>query len=232
MVKIAQALAAVIPTSHSSQPRPLLRSRAPRSSARRGDRAMKTFDVQSIGILASRTRVFELVAEPANLPKWASAFKCADNRSARLQTPQGTAAIALGTDSRRDAGTIDWTMTFPDGSVGTAYARVTPDGENRSLLVCAHGAARPVGSRAGSAQCATQDPCGRARALEDNPRSQMIKLDPDPVAAARQGSRAALEAGSFAATAGLQPRDPDVGQPARRRGRHARNPDQGGHASG
>jgi hypothetical protein len=25
-------------------------------------------------------------------------------------------------------------MTFPDGSVGTAYARVTPDGENRAVF--------------------------------------------------------------------------------------------------
>src|SRR5215510_4743199 len=95
---------------------------------------MRTFDVQSIGIETPRSRVFEYVAEPTNLPKWASAFKSADNRSALLQTSQGTAAITLRTDARRDAGTIDWTMTFPDGSVGTAYARVTPDGENRSVF--------------------------------------------------------------------------------------------------
>jgi hypothetical protein len=95
---------------------------------------MKTFDVQSIGIETSRSRAFEFVAEPSNLPRWANAFKSADKHSARLQTPQGTAAIALRTDARRDAGTIDWTMTFPDGSIGTAYARVTPDGENRSVF--------------------------------------------------------------------------------------------------
>src|SRR5215510_14455156 len=91
---------------------------------------MRTFDVQSIGIETPRSRVFEYVAEPTNLPKWASAFKSADNRSALLQTSQGTASITLRTDARRDAGLIDWTMTFPDGYVGTAYARVTPDGEN------------------------------------------------------------------------------------------------------
>lgn len=95
---------------------------------------MKTFDVQSIGIEAPRNRVFEFVAEPSNLPSWANAFKSADKHSARLQTPQGTAAIALRTDARRDAGTIDWRMTFPDGSVATAYARVTPDGESRSVF--------------------------------------------------------------------------------------------------
>lgn len=95
---------------------------------------MKTFDVQSIGIEASRNRVFEFVAEPSNLPRWANAFKSANARSARLETPQGTVPIELRTDARRDAGTVDWTLTFPDGSAGTAYARVTPDGENRAVF--------------------------------------------------------------------------------------------------
>jgi len=95
---------------------------------------MKTFDVQSIGIEAPRSRVFEFVAQPSNLPKWTSAFKSADARSARLETPQGGVAIELRTDARRDVGTVDWTMIFPDGSVGTAYARVTPNGEDRSVF--------------------------------------------------------------------------------------------------
>lgn len=95
---------------------------------------MKTFDVQCIGIVASRNRVFEFVAEPTNLPLWANAFKSADTHSARLETPKGAVAIGLRTDARRDAGTVDWTMTFPDGSVGNAYARVTPDGEDRAVF--------------------------------------------------------------------------------------------------
>lgn len=95
---------------------------------------MKTFDVQSTGIEASKECVFEFVAEPGNLPKWASAFKHADARSALLQTPQGAVTIGLKTDARRDAGSVDWTMTFPDGSVGTAYSRVTPDGEKKSVF--------------------------------------------------------------------------------------------------
>jgi hypothetical protein len=106
---------------------------------------MKTFDVQSIGIEAPRNRVFEFVAEPANLPKWADAFKSADKQSARLQTPQGAVTIALKTDARCDAGTIDWTMSFPDSSVGTAYARDARRREQVRVLVCAHGAARSVG---------------------------------------------------------------------------------------
>jgi len=94
---------------------------------------MKTFDVQSVGIEAPRSRVFEFVAEPSNLPLWAKAFKEADRRSARLETPQGETDIKLRTDASPEAGTIDWTMTFPDGAVGTAYSRVTPDGGSRSI---------------------------------------------------------------------------------------------------
>ena len=90
--------------------------------------------MQSIGIEAPRSRVFEFVAQPSNLPRWTSAFKSADARSARLETPQGAVTIELRTDARRDAGTVDWTMIFPDGSVGTAYARVTPDAEDRSVF--------------------------------------------------------------------------------------------------
>jgi hypothetical protein len=94
---------------------------------------MKTFDVQSIDIEAPRTSVFAFVAEPANLPLWTHAFRSADGHSARMETPQGTVDIALDTDARREAGTIDWTMTFPDGQKGLAYSRVTPDGPSRSI---------------------------------------------------------------------------------------------------
>lgn len=95
---------------------------------------MRMFDVQSIGIEASRSRVFEFVAEPTNLPRWTNAFKSADARSAQLETPQGAMTIELKTDARQDAGTVDWTMTLPGGSVGAAYARVTPDGDNRAVF--------------------------------------------------------------------------------------------------
>jgi hypothetical protein len=93
---------------------------------------MKTFDVQSVGIDAPASQVFEFVAEPANLPRWTDAFKHADARSAHLATPHGVVDIELGTDAQRKAGTVDWRMTFPDGAVGNAYSRVTPDGDSKS----------------------------------------------------------------------------------------------------
>jgi len=93
-----------------------------------------TFDVQFVGIQASAARVFAFVAEPGNLPRWTSAFKRADSRSAQLATPQGVVDIELATIAQREAGAIDWKMTFPDGAVGKAYSRVTPDGEARSVF--------------------------------------------------------------------------------------------------
>jgi hypothetical protein len=94
---------------------------------------MKTFDVQSIAIEKPADTVFEFVADPANLPKWTNAFKSADAQSAMLETPGGTVSIKLETVALRDTGTVDWKMSFPDGTVGTAFSRITPDGENRSI---------------------------------------------------------------------------------------------------
>lgn len=94
---------------------------------------MKTFDVQSIGIARPAGEVFAFVADPANLPKWTHAFKRADKTSAELATPNGAVPIALETTAQDIHGTIDWKMTFPDGSVGHAYSRVTPDGADRAV---------------------------------------------------------------------------------------------------
>lgn len=94
---------------------------------------MKTFDVQSVGIDKPAGEVFGFIADPANLPKWTHAFKSADATSAELMTPNGTAPIALETITHEGHGTVDWKMTFPDGSAGMAYSRVTPDGSDRSV---------------------------------------------------------------------------------------------------
>ncbi|TXG85610.1 MAG: SRPBCC family protein [Sphingomonadales bacterium] len=94
---------------------------------------MKTFDVQSIGINKPADVVFAFISQPANLPKWTSAFKSADSSSAELVTPNGAVPIALQTITHDGHGTIDWKMTFPDGAVGMAYSRVTPDGADRAV---------------------------------------------------------------------------------------------------
>ncbi len=94
---------------------------------------MKTHDVQSISISASADAVFGYVANPANLPLWTSAFAIADASNALMRTPSGEVSVKLQTTARRDSGTIDWMVTFPDGVVGAAYSRVTPDGAAKSV---------------------------------------------------------------------------------------------------
>ena len=94
---------------------------------------MKTFDVQSIEIERPLGQVFDFVANPANLPKWTNAFKSADHEKAELATPAGAVPIALKTDAKQSAGTVDWFLTFPDGATGAAYSRVTANGDDRAI---------------------------------------------------------------------------------------------------
>jgi len=94
---------------------------------------MKTHDVQSISIAKPRAEVFAYIANPANLPAWTNAFKSADAERAELVTPNGAVPIRLETRASAEQGTIDWIMTFPDGSVGAAYSRVTEDAGDSSI---------------------------------------------------------------------------------------------------
>jgi uncharacterized protein YndB with AHSA1/START domain len=94
---------------------------------------MRTFDVQAVEILAPREKVFEFISDPRNLTEWARAFEVADSTRARLETPDGPFDIGLETAANRDAGTIDWRMVFPDGSVGIAQSRVTATGRGTSI---------------------------------------------------------------------------------------------------
>lgn len=94
---------------------------------------MKTHDVQSVELETSARKAFEFISAPENLPRWTSAFKRADSRSALLVTPQGELPIGLRVDSDPAAGSVDWHMTMPDGTVGSAYSRVVPDGAGRCI---------------------------------------------------------------------------------------------------
>lgn len=88
-------------------------------------REMRLFDVQAIEISAPAASVFEFVRDPRHLPQWATAFESADEERARLATPAGIAHVGLRTVAAPSAGTIDWRLEFPDGSVGLAHSRVT-----------------------------------------------------------------------------------------------------------
>ena len=86
---------------------------------------MVMFDVQGVEILASPDRVFDFVRNPRNLPRWAHAFRSADDAEAQLETPAGAVTIKLQTSTEPAARTVDWRIEFPDGSVGLAHSRVT-----------------------------------------------------------------------------------------------------------
>jgi len=86
---------------------------------------MRMFDVQGVEIAAARTNVFEFVRQPGNLPRWAHAFLRADGECARLETPAGAIDVGLAVSADAETGTVDWRLTFPDGSIGVAQSRVT-----------------------------------------------------------------------------------------------------------
>ncbi len=86
---------------------------------------MRMFDVQGIEIQAPRSKVFEFLRQPANLPRWAHAFQSADGEHARLETPAGSVDVRLTTTAEPSAGTVDWRLEFADGTIGLAHSRVT-----------------------------------------------------------------------------------------------------------
>jgi hypothetical protein len=89
---------------------------------------MRTFDVQSIELDAPFADAFVYLANPATLPEWTHAFRAADNRQATLVTPHGAVHVGLVVDASETHGTIDWTMTFPNGAIAKASSRLIPHG--------------------------------------------------------------------------------------------------------
>lgn len=84
------------------------------------------FDVQGVTIQAPLQKVFSYIADAARLPEWTNAFSSVSNGKAMLQTPNGQVEIGLDVLVSKQQGTIDWLMKFPDGSIATAYSRVSP----------------------------------------------------------------------------------------------------------
>jgi hypothetical protein len=94
--------------------------------AKRLEDTMRTFDVQGIELDVPFADAFRYLANPMTLPEWTHAFKTADDHHATMSTPQGTVHVDLRVDASQAHGTIDWTMTFPNGAVAQAHSRVTP----------------------------------------------------------------------------------------------------------
>lgn len=94
---------------------------------------MKTFDVQNVEIHAHFDQAFAYIADSARLPEWTQAFRSVADGRARRQTPNGSVDIGLQVQASREHGTIDWRMTFPDGSVARACSRIVALDAERSI---------------------------------------------------------------------------------------------------
>jgi hypothetical protein len=95
----------------------------------------KGYDVQNVLIEASPDTVFDFIVDPRNLPKWAKGFRSATETTAVLATPDPTGEVVeievgARVDADRERGTVDWHLTMPDGSVGSSYSRITPNGDD------------------------------------------------------------------------------------------------------
>ena len=87
---------------------------------------MDSFRVESVLIRATTDKAFRYIADPRNLPNWTHAFKSVRNGNAIMATPAGTVEVGLEVKASSIEGTVDWQITFPDGSVVSAYSRVLP----------------------------------------------------------------------------------------------------------
>ena len=86
---------------------------------------MKRYDVQSVYLEVPCESAFALVADPAQLPRWTNAFESVSKGRAVMRTPQGRVEVELAVQAQPATGTVDWRMVFPDGSVATAFSRLT-----------------------------------------------------------------------------------------------------------
>jgi len=86
---------------------------------------MRMFDVQGIEISAPKSKVFDFLRDPGNLPRWAHAFSSAGAGRARLSTVAGAVDIGLVVSADATTGTVDWRLEFPGGGIGLAQSRVS-----------------------------------------------------------------------------------------------------------
>ncbi len=94
---------------------------------------MKQFDVQSVALDVPLDRAFAYIADSHHLPEWTHAFAEVSAGRARMRTPQGEVDIALEVRPTPENGTVDWHMTFPDGTVATAFSRLVSLDEQRCI---------------------------------------------------------------------------------------------------
>lgn len=94
---------------------------------------MQDFEVQTVELEAPFEFAFRYVADPKKLPEWTHAFRSVSDGRATLATSRGAVEVGLEVRASSETGTVDWIMSFPDGSVGRAFSRLVDRG-SRSLF--------------------------------------------------------------------------------------------------
>src|SRR5437763_229400 len=90
-----------------------------------GDKAMLQCVTESVAIEAPPSNVFEFLAQPENMPRWAVRF-C---KKIRRDGPQWLVTtdrgdMSLVSRAQADSRVVDWTFVPAPGSQATAHARV------------------------------------------------------------------------------------------------------------
>lgn len=86
-----------------------------------------SYDVQGIDIAVPFETAFAFLADPGQWPCWTNAFARVDGNEAVMRTPEGEITVSFECVASRDAGTIDTTIRFPDGTSLTAWTRLVGD---------------------------------------------------------------------------------------------------------
>lgn len=92
-------------------------------------------DTRSVALDAPAEMVFDFLADPLNLPKWAVAFAHSVHRDGdawRVQTGQGEIGLQISSDAAH--GTIDFRMRPASGVLITAYSRVLASGDTAEYV--------------------------------------------------------------------------------------------------
>jgi hypothetical protein len=113
--------------SHSGLPMGLSKGRKSRRQR------MTAFKVESLRIATTLEKAFQYIADPKNLPQWTHAFKAVSNGNAIMATPAGAVEVGLKVTASASAGTIDWHMTFANGSVASAFSRLVPEAKDHCI---------------------------------------------------------------------------------------------------
>ena len=89
------------------------------------------FDVKNIALAVPFDTAFDYLTDMMKLPGWTYAFaEVKKNGEALMRTPEGEIGVQLEDNLDRTNGIIDTRMTFPDGSIGTAYSRLIALGDD------------------------------------------------------------------------------------------------------